>query len=466
MSASPREMHVLVPEKQEKAYLIAVDTGSDPGWTAEESLAELAALAETAGAEVVGMAWQHREQVHPVSYLGSGKAKELTDEKARLGFDLLIADDELSPKQQRSFEKLLDIKVLDRSGLILDIFAQRAHTAEGRLQVELAVLEYQLPRLTRLWTHLSRTGGGIGTRQGPGETQLETDRRVIRLRIKKMKERVAEVRQRRETAARARGRALMATIAIVGYTNAGKSTLLNALVGEVVVEAQDKLFETLDPTSRKIALGEGQAVIATDTVGFIHKLPHQLVDAFQATLEEVTRADVLVEVVDVSDRHAPEHRRTVQTVLDELHAGDKPRVVVYNKVDLVPPEDRETMLPGRSLRDGVVISAATGEGIEQLRHRLSEVLASLWVEVDAVVPYTAGELLSRVRARGTVAFEYRDRDVRVHGRVAPSLAGEVQTVSQSWIRVVRRAQAEPSAADAADQAEPTQRDDETRRDDG
>ena len=453
MSTSKREMHVLLPEKREKAFLIAVDTGADPGWTAEESLTELASLAETAGADVVGMAWQHRDQAHPISYLGSGKALELKDEKSRLGFDLLVADDELSPKQQRNFEKLLDIKVLDRSGLILDIFAQRAHTAEGRLQVELAVLQYQLPRLTRLWTHLSRTGGGIGTRQGPGETQLETDRRVIRVRIKKMKERVAEVRQRRETAARARGRALMATIAIVGYTNAGKSTLLNVLVGEDVVEAEDKLFETLDPTSRKIALGEGQAVIATDTVGFIHKLPHQLVDAFQATLEEVTRADVLVEVVDVSDRHAPEHRRTVQTVLDELRAGDKPRVVVYNKVDLVPLEDRDTMLTAQALREGLVISAATGEGIDQLRHRLSDLLASLWVEVDVVVPYTAGELLSRVRARGTVAFEYRDSDVRVHGRVAPSLAGELETVSRSWQRVVRRAQASRVEDRAADQAE-------------
>ena len=451
-------MHVLLPEKREKAYLIAVDTGDDPGWTAEESLAELASLAETAGAEVVGTAWQQRDQVHPLSYLGSGKAQELKEEKSRLGFDLLVADDELSPKQQRTFEKLLDCKVLDRSGLILDIFAQRAHTAEGRLQVELAVLEYQLPRLTRLWTHLSRTGGGIGTRRGPGETQLETDRRVIRQRIKKMRERVAEVQQRRETAARARDRALVSTVAIVGYTNAGKSTLLNALVGDEVVEAEDKLFETLDPTSRKIALGEGQAVIATDTVGFIHKLPHQLVDAFRATLEEVTRADVLIEVVDVSDHHAPEHRRTVQTVLDELQAGDKPRVVAYNKVDLVPAEERDTLLGARALREGVVISAATGEGVDQLRRRLSEVLASLWVEVDAVVPYTAGELLSRVRARGTVAFEYRDRDVRVHGRVAPSLAGELDTVSRGWQRVVRRGRTtRVDDMPATDQGEGTER---------
>ena len=200
---------------------------------------------------------------------------------------MLVADDELSPKQQRSLEELLNVKVLDRSGIILDIFAQRAHTHEGRIQVELARLEYQLPRLTRMWTHLSRMGGGIGTRRGPGETQLETDRRVLRERIKKTRERVEEVRRRRETAARARERRLLPTMAIVGYTNAGKSTLLNALVGEEAAVVEDMLFATLDPTTRRVRLGEGQTVIVSDTVGFIHKLPHQLVEAFQATLEEV-----------------------------------------------------------------------------------------------------------------------------------------------------------------------------------
>ena len=223
---------------------------------------------------------------------------------------MLVADDELSPAQQRALEELLKVKVIDRSRLILDIFALHAQTHEGRLQVELAQLEYQLPRLTRMWTHLSRTGGGIGTR-GPGESQLETDRRIIRERIKKMKERVDQVRQQRTTAARARDRRLVPTVGIVGYTNAGKSTLLNALVGEEVARAEDKLFATLDPTSRQVRLGDGQAAIITDTVGFIHKLPHQLVDAFRATLEEVNRADVLLEVVDASDPHAaraPGHR--------------------------------------------------------------------------------------------------------------------------------------------------------------
>ncbi len=424
-------------EKAEKAFLIAVDTGDDEGWSAEESLQELAALVETAGGEVVGSMSQHRATIHPNLYLGTGKAAELKEAKGPTGFTFVVADDELSPKQQRSLEKLLDVKILDRSGLILDIFAQRAQTHEGRLQVELARLEYQLPRLTRLWTHLSRMGGGIGTRRGPGETQLETDRRVLRQRIKKMKERVEEVRQRRETAARARDRRLLATVAIVGYTNAGKSTLLNSLVGNEVVAVEDKLFATLDPTSRRVNLGEGQSAIVSDTVGFIHKLPHQLVDAFRATLEEVVRADVLLEVVDAADRHADEHRRTIREVLDELGAGHKPRVVVFNKVDLCEAEQGAPFVVPRGDPHAVGVSALTGAGMDALRRELSAVLAELWVDVDLAVPYTAGALLSRIRERGAVAIEYRDADVRVHGRVSPQLAGELAEAARGWRRALR-----------------------------
>src|SRR3990172_7786710 len=330
---------------QERAFLVAVDTGDDPGWSAEDSLEELAALATTAGAEVVGAEWQNRRHVDPNWYLGKGKAEELVQAKGETGFTLLVADDELKPNQQKAFEELLKVKVLDRSGLILDIFAQHAQTHEGRLQVELAQLEYQLPRLTRLWTHLSRTGGGIGTR-GPGETQLETDRRVIRDKIRKLKERVEVVRRQRETTARSRDRRLVPTVAIVGYTNAGKSSMLNALVGAEAAKVEDQLFATLDPTSRAVKLGDGQSAIVTDTVGFIHKLPHQLVDAFRATLEEVNRADVLLEVVDASDRHRQEHRTTVQAVLTELGAGDKPRLVAYNKTDLIDPAATDGDRPG------------------------------------------------------------------------------------------------------------------------
>jgi GTP-binding protein HflX len=341
---------------------------------------------------------------------------------------MLVADDELSPNQQKSLESLLGVKILDRSGLILDIFAQHARTHEGRLQVELAQLEYQLPRLTRLWTHLSRTQGGIGSR-GPGESQLETDRRIIRDKIKKLKTRVEQVRQQRETASRARDRRLATTIAIVGYTNAGKSSLLNALTGTEAARAEDRLFATLDPTSRAVKLGDGQTIIATDTVGFIHKLPHQLVDAFRATLEEVTRADVLLEVVDAADPHGPEHRQTVQLVLDELGAGTKPRVVAYNKADLVEATAGDEDVPAPLVGDSVLVSAVTGFGLDALRVRLARVLADLWEDVDVAVPYSRGDLLARVRERGTVELSYRARDVRVKGRVAPSMAGELRNAA-------------------------------------
>ncbi len=434
----PRTTSIDLAPPAEKAFLVAVDTGEDPGWTAEDSLAELAALAETAGADVVGAEWQNRRHVDPNWYVGKGKAEELVAAKAETGYTLLVADDELSPGQQRALEELLKVKVIDRSRLILDIFAQHARTHEGRLQVELAQLEYQLPRLTRMWTHLSRTGGGIGTR-GPGETQLETDRRLIRERIKKMKERVEDVRQQRATAARSRDRRLMSTVSIVGYTNAGKSTLLNALVGSEVALAEDRLFATLDPTSRQVRLGEGQAAILTDTVGFIHKLPHQLVDAFRATLEEVARADVLVEVVDASDRHVAEHRATVQTVLDELGAGEKPRLAAFNKADLLGAGGDAAHAP--IVGGSVLISATTGYGLDALRTELAALLASLWEDVDVAVPYAAGQLLARVRERGAVDLDYGERDVRVRGRIAPALAGELRSAAAQWAETLRESAA-------------------------
>jgi GTP-binding protein HflX len=431
----PKEMIDLTAHV-ERAFLVAVDTGEDPGWTAEESIEELASLADTAGAAVVGAEWQNRRHVDPNYYVGKGKVDELVAARSETGYTVLIADDELSPAQQRALEEAVKTKVIDRSRLILDIFALHAQTHEGRLQVELAQLEYQLPRLTRLWTHLSRTGGGIGTR-GPGESQLETDRRIIRDRIKKLKERVSQVAEQRRTATRARDRRLLPTVAIVGYTNAGKSTLLNALVGQEVVRAEDRLFATLDPTSRQVKLGDGQVAIVTDTVGFIHKLPHQLVDAFRATLEEVTRADVLLEIVDGSDRHFAEHRTTVQTVLDELGAGDKPRLLAFNKADLLESAARDSTTPGPAIAGTVLISALTGYGLETLRAELSALLASLWVEVDLAIPYRAGELIARVRERGTVEVSYRPSDVRVKGKVSPVLAGELEAAASRYRESLR-----------------------------
>jgi len=415
----------------EKAFLVAVDNGTEDGWTAEESINELASLATTAGAEVVGAEWQNRRHVDPNWYIGKGKAEELLAAKSETGFTMLVTDDELSPAQQKSLESLLNVKVIDRSRLILDIFALHARTHDGRLQVELAQLEYQLPRLTKLWTHLSRTQGGIGSR-GPGESQLETDRRTIRQQIKKMKERVEQVRQQRRTAARGRDRRLFSNVSIVGYTNSGKSSLLNALVGSDVALAEDKLFATLDPTSRQVKLGDGQTAIVTDTVGFIHKLPHQLIEAFRATLEEVTRADVLIEVVDASDPHSVEHRTTVQEVLNDLGAGDKPRLVAFNKVDLLEPAARDAHTTAPIVAGQVFVSATTGFGLDALRTELSSLLASLWVDVDASLPYAAGELLARVRERGTVDLQYRNRDVRVVGRMSPGLAGEVEAIGARW----------------------------------
>jgi GTP-binding protein HflX len=429
----------------EQAFLVAVDTGTEDGWSAEDSLAELANLATTAGADVVGAEWQNRRHVDPNWYVGKGKAEDLVAARRETGFDLLIADDELSPAQQRALEELLNVKVIDRSRLILDIFALHAQTHEGRLQVELAQLEYQLPRLTKLWTHLSRTQGGIGSR-GPGESQLETDRRIIRTRISKMKERVDQVRQQRETAARGRDRRLWPTVGIVGYTNAGKSTLLNALVGSEVAKAEDKLFATLDPTSRQVKLGDGQTAIVTDTVGFIHKLPHQLVDAFRATLEEVNRADVLIEVVDAADGHYEEHRATVQTVLDELGAGDKPRLVAFNKADLVDRTALDGNAVAPAVAGSVFVSGLTGFGLDTLRAEIAALLASLWVDVDVALPYAAGELLARVRERGTVDLEYRDRDVRIVGRVAPAIAGELEAVAARWAAEIGATTAEDAGA--------------------
>jgi GTP-binding protein HflX len=404
----------------ERAFLIGLDVPGT-GWPVARSLAELAALAETAGATVVGSAFQRRSAPDPQWYFGKGRAAELVDEKAASDFNVLVVDDEISATQQRALEKLVDCKVLDRSALIIDIFARHARTHEGRLQVELAQLEYHLPRLTRMWTHLSRTGGGIGTR-GPGESQLETDRRLIRERIKKVRTELEDVKRQRATAARQRERGEVATVALVGYTNAGKSTLLNRLADADVFVA-DMLFATLDPTSRGVVLPSGQRIVVTDTVGFINKLPHDLVDAFRATLEEVLRADLLLEVVDATDPDFVAEQAAVQRVLDELGAGDKPRITVYNKVDLLDADLRAAAAPPSPL--AAFVSALTGEGVTELLALTADTLRAQMVSIDAVVPYARGELVARARSSGDVEEAYLPRGIRVSGHLPESIAAEV-----------------------------------------
>jgi GTP-binding protein HflX len=425
---SERERMIDLTAPVERAFLVGLDDPTNGRWPVARSLAELGALAETAGATVVGSASQRRSQPDPVWYFGKGRAAELLDEKAATDFNLLVVDDELEPNQQRSLEKLLDCKVLDRSALIIDIFARHAKTKEGRLQVELAALEYHLPRLTRMWTHLSRTGGGIGTR-GPGESQLETDRRLIREKIKKVKGELDDVIRHRSTAARRRDQKEVASVALVGYTNAGKSTLLNALADADVYVA-DMLFATLDPTSRQVTLPSGRRVVMTDTVGFINKLPHDLVDAFRATLEEVMRADLLLEVVDAADPDFVAQQVAVQSVLDELGAGDKPRLTIFNKIDLLPADAGS---PPASERTAFV-SALTGEGIEGLKALIGDTLRSSMVAVDAVVPYERGELVARARAAGDVEERYTEDGVRVSGHLPAAIASELTSAGRNGRR--------------------------------
>ena len=327
----------------ERAYLVAAERRRRrDGLDAEASLDELALLAHTAGAEVVGRAVQRLETPHPATYIGKGKLEEVVAEREAAGYTLVIFDDELSPSQQRNLEKALGVKVLDRTALIIDIFARRAQTREARLQVDLAQSQYLLPRLAGQWSHLERLEGRIGTR-GPGETQLETDRRLVRNRITRLRREIDAVRQQRALHRRRRARQGMQVVALVGYTNAGKSTLMRALSGADVF-TEDLLFATLDPVTRRVRLPSGSEVLLSDTVGFIQKLPTQLIAAFRATLEELADADVLVHVVDITHPNAEEQFETVERTLSDLGLAAKARVVAFNKVDLLVGADGQEVV--------------------------------------------------------------------------------------------------------------------------
>lgn len=400
-----------------RAVLLSAHT-DDSSWSAEESLAELARLAGTAGIEVVGQTVQRLSDPQPHSYLGRGKVRELKDEKSSLGFDSVISDDELSPAQQRHLEELLDVQVLDRTALILHIFAQHARTREGRLQVELAQYRYRLPRLTGHGAELSRLGAGINTR-GPGETKLETDRRRMRQRIADLEREIERVRETRSLQRRQRRRSGVPVIALAGYTNAGKSTLMNRLTDAHVLSS-DLLFATLDPTTRRHKLSNGQDVLFTDTVGFIQKLPTDLVAAFRATLEEITEADLIVHLVDASHPQADEQAEAVEDELEALGVGNTPRITALNKIDAVPPERRRAIV--RRFPDPTPISALNGSGIDELERALVDALASRYVPLTVTIPYTEDDLVRLFRSRGMVEREeHGDRGTVIIGRLPAAL---------------------------------------------
>ena len=426
---------------RERAILVGVEVKRERNpWPVEESLAELAQLAGTAEIDVAGQIYQKVQRIHPATLMGKGKLEELLELVDGREANAVVFDDELSPRQQREIEEQLEerfgkqwqdrpVKVLDRTTLILDIFARHAHTREGALQVELAQYQYRLPRLTRAWTHLVRqaggaTGrggsGGVGLR-GPGEMQLEVDRRVINRRIDHLKRELENVRTHRALHRQQRRKAGLPVVALVGYTNAGKSTLLNTLSGADVLVA-DMLFATLDPTTRRVELPNGTTVLFTDTVGFIQKLPTTLVAAFRATLEEITEADLLLHVVDFTHPHVMNQVRAVEETLAELDATGSPVVTALNKIDrLDNPAEVQNQL--QEFPNSVAISALTGQGIDDLLARVEQVLLSSMVSIDVVIPYSRGGLVALVHEKGIVEHEdYLTEGTHIKGWVPPEIA--------------------------------------------
>lgn len=422
---------------KERAILVGVEIpGEYNPLSLDDSLAELALLAETAGLTSVGEARQKIKRPDPKTYVGSGKVKEikiLADENLA---DIILFDEELSPRHQRELEGIFgeDVRIIDRSALILDIFAQHASTREGALQVELAQYEYRLPRLTRAWTHLARQAGGGGGRagstggvglRGPGETQLEADRRAIGKRISTLKSELEKVRSHRRQYRSRRKKAEIPTIALVGYTNAGKSTLLNFISGSDIYVA-DQLFATLDPTTRRIELPDGTQALLTDTVGFIQKLPTTLVAAFRATLEEIAEADLLLHVVDISHPNAIAQSRVVRSTLEEIDVHGLPVVTALNKIDTI--QDPQFVL--EQLDDferGVAISALTGEGVPTLLRVLEDALYERLSPIEVLLPYDQGRLISLFHEHGIVEqIDHQDSVVRITGRIPSRMVSEFE----------------------------------------
>ena len=393
----------VAPEAERGFVLAVLGQGVDP----DDELAEVRELARTAGVEPVGAVVQHRARPAQRTYVGKGKLEELKQRYREAGAESLLVDDELDPAQQRFLENALDTRVIDRTQLILDIFAQHATSAEGKLQVELAQLEYNLPRMRGMWQHLERLGGGVGTR-GPGESQLESDRRPARRRITLLRRRLKELEKQRATRRRERQRNETPTVALAGYTNVGKSTLLNALTG-AEVSVQDQLFHTLDPTTRGFEF-DGRRYLVTDTVGFIRRLPHHLVEGFASTLEETLVADLVLHVVDASalDDEQDRQREAVGDVLHEIGAGELPVVIVLNKIDRVDPLGRRRLM--NRFPDAPHVSALTGEGLEELKAELARRFEDRWERVRLLVPYSDGARLAELYALGTPIEEREDTE--------------------------------------------------------
>ena len=401
---------------------------------ADTSLRELAALAQTAGSEVLDALIQKRDHPDPATYLGSGKARELADVVAAAGADTVIVDGELAPSQRRALEDVVGVKVVDRTALILDIFAQHAKSREGKAQVELAQLEYLLPRLRGWGESMSRQAGGrvaagqgIGSR-GPGETKIELDRRRIRQRMARLRCEIRAMAPSRETKRGSRRRGAIPSVAIAGYTNAGKSSLMNRLTGAGLM-VEDALFATLDPTVRRAETSEGRTYTLTDTVGFVRNLPHELIEAFRSTLEEVAGADLVLHVVDAAHPDPLSQVAAVRTVLSEIPGAlDVPELIVLNKADLADAVTLAALRTG--LPDAVTVSARTGEGIEELRARIEQMLPHPQVGIDVVVPYSRGDLVSRVHAEGEIdTVDYVETGTRIVARVGAALAAEIEGVA-------------------------------------
>ncbi len=407
--------------RPERVFLVGVELksrNSPDGADVRELMAELGELAATAGGEIIGEGIQKMDSLSPATFIGKGKAEEFANFCKRNDVDTVIFDDELSPAQSRNLEKIFNCKILDRTALILDIFAQRARTREGKLQIELAQLQHLLPRLTRFWGHLSRQSGGIGMRGGEGESQLEADRRKVQERIDRIERDLDLVRRRRETQRAGRQRSQWPLASIVGYTNAGKSTLLNALTGSEVM-AKDILFATLDPTTRRLKLPTNQNVLLTDTVGFIRKLPHGLVEAFKATLEEVVQADLLLHVVDVSHPQADEQIAAVNAVLAEIGAAEKTTLMVLNKIDRVGVNGFIARLKEK-YPNSVEISAKTGEGIPHLLAEIGTQLRPKREFLELKIPHERSEVIARLHKVGQVIERrYLGKSAKFKARIPP-----------------------------------------------